>query len=165
MSVNVLRFIVLAIIIFLVFVPYKMERWNEMVTPNTGTLILAAIIIVLALFIGSGKSGLLKIARFVIIFVVTVNVIRIMFVPQVAESFDRLAAATKSATPSPRSSSMFHPDPYTGPVTPSTFRTLPSHEEPETAALVMKTFARKPKPSASWYGAVARANSLVTPPG
>ena len=28
-----------------------------------------------------------------------------------------------------------------------------------------QTFARNPKPSASWYGAVARANSLVTPPG
>jgi beta-glucosidase len=27
------------------------------------------------------------------------------------------------------------------------------------------TFARYPKPSASWFGAVARANSLVTPPG
>jgi beta-glucosidase len=28
-----------------------------------------------------------------------------------------------------------------------------------------ETFARHPKPSASWFGAVARANSLVTPPG
>ena len=28
-----------------------------------------------------------------------------------------------------------------------------------------ETFARRPKPSASWFGAVARANSLVTPPG
>ena len=27
------------------------------------------------------------------------------------------------------------------------------------------TFERHPKPSASWYGAVARSNSLVTPPG
>ena len=28
-----------------------------------------------------------------------------------------------------------------------------------------ETFARHPKPSASWFGAVARANSLVAPPG
>jgi beta-glucosidase len=28
-----------------------------------------------------------------------------------------------------------------------------------------KTFARRPKPSASWFGAVARANALVAPPG
>jgi beta-glucosidase len=28
-----------------------------------------------------------------------------------------------------------------------------------------ETFARHPKPSASWFGAVAKANSLVAPPG
>ena len=28
-----------------------------------------------------------------------------------------------------------------------------------------KTFARRPKPSASWFGTVARTNSLVAPPG
>jgi beta-glucosidase len=28
-----------------------------------------------------------------------------------------------------------------------------------------ETFARRPKPSASWFGAVARTNSLVAPPG
>jgi beta-glucosidase len=27
-----------------------------------------------------------------------------------------------------------------------------------------QTFARRPKPSASWFGAVARANALVGPP-